>query len=212
MVLKPSYSNTVDRGIGRVIGTTAGAVLATSIAAVLRPGPGGLTALTLILAFAALSVWGANYALYSCFLTGFVVFLVALNGLPPAAAIADRAVDNVIGATLAVLVFVAWPTWESAQTPELSAQGIDALTRHVSTVLTPCVERRQRGPNGLLPQPRTAGLRATTPRHWLIDWPRNHLAGPGSMFCWPPHPGWLGWSSSTSSPTWAARLLMPSPR
>ncbi len=84
VVLKPDFHDTFAFSIGRVAGTVLGAAGAPAIAYVLAPGPVALIMLVLA------SVWGAygfgisNYSAASVCITGYVVFLMTLAGVPEA--------------------------------------------------------------------------------------------------------------------------------
>jgi hypothetical protein len=122
MVLKPDFDTTITRGLGRAAGTVTGAVLATVIAAELRPGPVALAVLVSVIAVVVFTVRQANYGLYALCWTPLVVFLAAFGGLPPITAAADRAFDNLIGIALALAIFLAWPTWAATEVPRLLAR------------------------------------------------------------------------------------------
>ncbi len=122
MVLKPDFDTTITRGLGRAGGAVTGAVLATIVAAELRPGPVALAALISVLAVVVFTVRQTNYGLYTLALTPLVVFFAAFGGLPPLTAATDRAVDNLIGIALALAIFFAWPSWAATEVPRLLAR------------------------------------------------------------------------------------------
>jgi uncharacterized membrane protein YccC len=126
MVLRPDFDTTITRGLGRAGGTVTGAVLATIIAAELRPGPVALAVLISVIAIVVFTVRQTNYGLYALFWTPLVVFFAALGGLPPLTAAADRAVDNLIGIVLALAVFLVWPTWAATEVPRLLGRLLTA--------------------------------------------------------------------------------------
>jgi uncharacterized membrane protein YccC len=122
MVLKPDFDTTITRGLGRAGGAVTGAVLATIVAAELRPGPVALAVLISVLAVVVFTVRQTNYGLYTLALTPLVVFFAAFGGLPPLTAATDRAVDNLIGIALALAIFLLWPTWAATEVPRLLAR------------------------------------------------------------------------------------------
>ena len=135
MVLKPDFDATITRGLGRAAGTVTGAVLATVIAAELRPGPVALAVLVSVMAVVTFTVRQTNYGLYALCWTPFVVFLAAFGGLPPITAAADRAFDNLIGIALALAIFLAWPTWAATEVPRLLARLLTAQAAFSRLVL-----------------------------------------------------------------------------
>lgn len=117
MVLRPDFTTTVTRGVARWAGTAAGVVLTTLLVALVPLDNATLTALVVAAAFVAYSVFSANYALYSVFLTAQVVFLIAFTGTSPDTAALDRLIDTAIGAALGLVIFMLWPTWERRRVP-----------------------------------------------------------------------------------------------
>ena len=135
VVLKPDFTSTFTRGIGRIVGTAAGAVLASALAATLRPGPLLLALLVVVTAWACYTVLFANYALYGLSVTAFVVFLLSFAGLPGSSAVADRIEATVLGGLLALAAYAVWPTWERVRVPEQLARALEAQARYGTTLL-----------------------------------------------------------------------------
>ena len=74
-------------------------------------------------AVVAYAVFDVRYLLFSVFLTTFVVALLELLG--PAVPTAEaRLLDTAIGSGLALLAYMAWPTWE----------GLGAQTKFASLI------------------------------------------------------------------------------
>jgi uncharacterized membrane protein YccC len=158
MVLRPDFSTTFVRGLGRVAGTLAGAVLATLLAATLDPGTATLTVLVVVMAWGAFTLYAANYGVYVVFLTALVVFLVAFGGVPTDSAVADRALDTVIGGALALLAYAVWPTWESTGIPQRLARLLEAESGFGTMVLRAYVDANEPDPARLEAARRAAAL------------------------------------------------------
>lgn len=135
VVLRPDYASTRARGVARVAGTAAGALLATVVAAELRPSSVVLVALIAVCAFGAYLLFRSNQAAFSLFLTGYVVFLLALAGLPGRTTGLDRLLDTAIGGALALVAYRLWPTWEHGQVPDRLAELVDAQVAYACAVL-----------------------------------------------------------------------------
>lgn len=135
VVLKPDFSTTMSRGLARVTGTLFGAGVATLLAAALRPGPAILVLLVLAAAFFGFWVVRANYALFAVAVTSFVVFLLALAGLPELTLVADRAIDTVVGGILALVAYLVWPTWEAATAASVLADLVEAMAGYAAALL-----------------------------------------------------------------------------
>lgn len=125
-VLRPDFGSTFTRGLQRYIGTALGAVLATLIAAAFNPGPYALAALATVLAVAIFAFLYVNYGLFTLSMTAWIIFLVAFGGIPESATAIDRLLDTTIGASLTLVVYALWPTWERSTLPEAVAALTEA--------------------------------------------------------------------------------------
>lgn len=112
LVVRADLYQTLTRGVMRVTGTIVGAGLAGLIAAHLRPSPWILAALVVFFAWWAFAVLNVNYALFTLNLTAYIVFLLALSGLPPAAVVHRRALYTLLGGALGLAAYadVFWKT------------------------------------------------------------------------------------------------------
>jgi len=108
IVMKGTLQQTFQRGLARIVGTLAGAVLATLIASSLRPDPWILAALVAIFAGSSYLLIYVNYATFAVCLTAYVVFLLALAGLPENALIAHRSLSTILGGAIALAVHAAF--------------------------------------------------------------------------------------------------------
>jgi hypothetical protein len=113
IVIKGTLRQTFQRGLARIVGTLAGAALATLIAAGLRPDPWILAALVVIFAGSCYLLIYVNYATFAVCLTSYVVFLLALAGLPESGLIAHRSLSTVLGGAVALAVHAAFSPIET---------------------------------------------------------------------------------------------------
>jgi uncharacterized membrane protein YccC len=129
LVLKPDFTTTFSRGILRIVGTIAGLLLATALFHVLPIYT--VTEIALIAVFTLLVRWigPANYGVFTVTISALIVLLLAVAGVSPKEVIHARGVNTVIGGLLALAAYAAWPTWESAQVPELFAKLLEAYKR-----------------------------------------------------------------------------------
>jgi uncharacterized membrane protein YccC len=104
LVLKPAFNETVKRALARIGGTLAGAMLTSYMVAHVRPTPTTLAILVLVFAFLAYSTVNVNYALFTLFLTAYIVFLLSLAHLPELVVAHRRAVATIIGGMVALVV------------------------------------------------------------------------------------------------------------
>ena len=96
----------------RIIGTMAGAGLATLIVALLRPSQTILVALIAVMAWGCYALLRVNYALFSMLITGYIALLFAFGGLPEPAVALHRVIATAIGGSVALaahFLYVARP-------------------------------------------------------------------------------------------------------
>lgn len=135
IVLRPDYNSTIYRGVQRAGGTVIGAGLGVATALLLHVGPAALVAaigVTMTIAYATFAV---NYLLFAVFLTDFVVMLMALLGETAEQTAADRLIGTGVGAALALIGYLAWPSWESESAQQKIARLFETQARYASLVL-----------------------------------------------------------------------------
>lgn len=106
LVVRPDFFQTLTRGVLRLAGTLIGAGIAGLIAREFHPSPPALAALIVFFAWWAYSLLSVNYALFTLNLTAYIVFLLALAGLPPAAVVDRRALFTLLGGALGLLAYL----------------------------------------------------------------------------------------------------------
>jgi uncharacterized membrane protein YccC len=135
LVLKPEFRETFVTGITRILGPLAGAAVAALLVTAL--GDRQVPIVILVVAF----VWGgylffrANYVLFTVCITGYIVLLLRLAGVPGPIAATYRAVDTILGGALALAIYRAWPTWESTHVRDVLATMAEALGRDARLLL-----------------------------------------------------------------------------
>jgi uncharacterized membrane protein YccC len=135
LVLRPDYSSTVYRGVQRAAGTLLGAGLGVGVVLLGKVSDVALLAGIAVSLLAAYAVFTVNNLLYAVFLTDFVVVLLALLGLPPLPTAIARLVGTGIGAGLALLAYLVWPTWAGTSASENFARLIDAQGSYAAALL-----------------------------------------------------------------------------
>ena len=76
-------------------------------------------------------------------LTGTVVVLLSFAGVSPGLAVSDRVLNTALGCGMALLAYVAWPTWERGGLVSLPRRRRPLRTRH-----GPFSEARGHDPSG----------------------------------------------------------------
>jgi uncharacterized membrane protein YccC len=135
IVLRPDYSSTLQRGVQRAGGTVVGAGLGLATALLAKVGmPALLVGMGVSLA-AAYSVFTVNFLLLGVFLTDFVVVFLALLGLPADQTALVRLAGTGVGAALALIGFVVWPTWAGTSANEKFAVLIEDQGQYAAALL-----------------------------------------------------------------------------
>ncbi|MDP9175097.1 MAG: FUSC family protein [Planctomycetota bacterium] len=109
IVLKPSFGKTFQRGLARILGTLAGVAVATLVSALLHPSHETLAALVILFAALSYLLIRVNYASFTVCITAYIVFLLALAGLPEQKIIRYRALNTVLGGGLALVMHGKFP-------------------------------------------------------------------------------------------------------
>ena len=102
VVLKSDHVLTVRRGLDRIGGTALGVVLGMVLAALAGFGPAPLLAGAAVVVILAYTVFGANYFLFSAFITGFVVLLLDLLGQSAREMAGARLAATLLGGAIAL--------------------------------------------------------------------------------------------------------------
>ncbi|MEO7149542.1 MAG: FUSC family protein, partial [Rhodanobacteraceae bacterium] len=135
IVLKPDFGATWRFGLLRIAGTLAGLLLTTAL---LHFGFGdfwAVLALFAVLCFAYRELATVHYGIAVACLTGLVVILLSFYGVAPEASMAARATDTVFGSALALIAYLAWPTWERGRERAALARMLDAYRDYLVAVL-----------------------------------------------------------------------------
>lgn len=104
LVQRPAFSETLTRASARILGTLAGAWLGSLLIAYLAPGPIVIAIVASLFALLAFATNSVNYGLFAACLTGYIVFLLALNQIPGTLIAHRRAWCTALGGAIAVLV------------------------------------------------------------------------------------------------------------
>ncbi len=136
LVLRPDFTTTLSRGFARILGTLIGVAVATALVLALPDTPHVVLALAIFFAAIGYTTFQLNYALYTVTVTAYVVFILSLVGTPEHAAIISRAVATLIGGGIAMLGYVAWPTWEAPHTRDRLLDLIAADRSYARSLFT----------------------------------------------------------------------------
>jgi uncharacterized membrane protein YccC len=134
LVLKPEFAVTFSRGVLRIFGTLAGLLLATGLFHFLPIHTA--TQIVFIAVFTFLTRWigPANYGIFGVSISALIVLLISITGLDPKEVIVARGINTIIGGALALVAYLAWPTWERSRLPDLFAALLEAYRNSFHSV------------------------------------------------------------------------------
>ncbi|MCM4169596.1 hypothetical protein DHD08_18095 [Arenibacter sp. H213] len=134
VIMRPYYGLTKERSINRIIGTLAGAVIATIII-LLTQNPvvyGVLAAISLTIAFSLIQ---QSYRSAAAFITINVIFVYSLITPNAFEVIQYRVLDTVLGAVLAVVAnYLFWPSWEAMNLDKFLTSSIRANAKYLIAI------------------------------------------------------------------------------
>jgi hypothetical protein len=117
IVLRLELRDTVRITVTRIVGTMAGAGVATIVVSFVRPSQTILVALIAVMAWGCYASLRVNYALFSMLITGYIALLFAFGGLPEPAVALHRVIATAIGGGVALaahFLYVARPARRGA--------------------------------------------------------------------------------------------------
>jgi uncharacterized membrane protein YccC len=131
IVLRADFAATFNFGLLRVLGTVLGLVLTTVLLSITPDQPWAHLILMAVLCMAFRYLAGAHYGVAVAALTGTVVILLSFEGVAPDAAVLDRVINTALGCGVALLAYVAWPTWERSRSRDALARMLDAYADYL---------------------------------------------------------------------------------
>jgi hypothetical protein len=108
LVLKPQWTGTLSRGIARMVGTVAGAGIALALAHLLPFPEWMIAAMVIVSAWACYALQAVNYAMFSVFVTLYIVFLFRFGGFSQTEAAHIRLVNTITGGAIALAIDAVW--------------------------------------------------------------------------------------------------------
>ncbi|SES08068.1 FUSC family protein [Streptomyces qinglanensis] len=135
MVLRPDFSRTYERGIGRAVGTFVGVAIAGTVMALAGPGPylsAGLAVLSVGFLYLLLST---GYVIASVCTGAYVIFLLGILGTDWYQTAYERAGLTALGGLLAMLSYALFPAWHTPLLRDRLADWLAATGRYAIAVL-----------------------------------------------------------------------------
>ncbi len=163
VVLRPDFGATLQRATLRVVGTVIGLLVATEL---LHWVPGGAwwqIGLAFAFAFGMRLAGPGNVGLSAIALSGLVVVLLEINGVPAHDTVVSRSLATLVGGALAVLATLVLPGWERSYVRRRMAEMLVAYRTYLQTLADPAADP------GTLQRTRAACRRARTNAQASVD-------------------------------------------
>ena len=141
LVLKPEFATTFTRGVLRIAGTILGLLLATALFHFLSIHAAMDVVLIGVFMFLMRSVGPANYGVFAAMISALVVLLLTINGVSPKEVILARGLNTAVGGLLALLAYLAWPSWERTRIRNNIAVLLKAYREYFSAVAHSYIEK-----------------------------------------------------------------------
>jgi uncharacterized membrane protein YccC len=134
LVLKPEFATTFSRGVLRIGGTILGLLLATALFHFLSIHTAMEIVLIGLFTFLVRWIGPANYGVFGVMISALVVLLLTINGVSPKEVILARGINTAVGGVLALIAYLAWPTWERSRLGDTVAALLAAYREYFSAV------------------------------------------------------------------------------
>lgn len=108
LVLRPRWTDTLSRGIARLLGTLAGAAIAILLGVYVPLHTAVILGLVLVSTWACYALQAVNYAAFSLFITLYIVYLFRFGGFSQISAAHIRLYNTALGGSIAILIDLAW--------------------------------------------------------------------------------------------------------
>jgi uncharacterized membrane protein YccC len=95
----------------------------------LRPQPATLIVLVVVFCYLAYAFQKVNYAIFTGWVTSFIVFLVAIAGLPETTVTVHRLLDTALGSGIALISRTIGFTWKKALDKAEAVKGHPVAVR-----------------------------------------------------------------------------------
>ncbi|MDE2248812.1 MAG: FUSC family protein [Xanthomonadaceae bacterium] len=157
IVLRPDFAATFKFGLLRVLGTVFGLVITTVLLHITPYDPWAHLLLMALLCMAFRYLATAHYGIAVAALTGTVVILLSFDGVNPGEAVIARVINTAFGCGMALLAYVAWPTWERGRARAALAAMLEAYASYLRSLARP---DQRRGRHEARSAARTARINA----------------------------------------------------
>ncbi|WP_107061605.1 FUSC family protein, partial [Streptomyces sp. NRRL S-1868] len=146
MVLRPDFSRTYERGVGRFVGTLFGVGLGGTVMALVDPGPYAAAGLAVLAVATQYLLMRTGYVISSVCTGAYVVFLLGILGAEWYQTAYERVGLTALGGVLAMLSYALFPAWETPLLRDRLADWLAATGRYVMAVFDAFAQPAERRP------------------------------------------------------------------
>ncbi|HEY5833258.1 FUSC family protein, partial [Streptomyces sp.] len=135
MVMRPDFTQTYERGVGRFAGTLAGVAVASAVTQVAHPGTYASAALAVVSVGLMYLLLSSGYVVWQGCLAAYVVFLLGMGGTQVEHAVRDRVLLTLLGGALAMIAYAVYPAWETLRLRDRLAEWLEAVSDYAAAVI-----------------------------------------------------------------------------
>ncbi|WP_406147912.1 FUSC family protein [Streptomyces sp. NBC_01012] len=135
MVMRPEFTHTYSRSVGRFLGTVIGVAVATGIVQAAHPDAQLSAALALVCATLNYLLMRTGYAVGQVCVAAYVVFLLGMAGDDWSQTVPERVILTLMGGLLAMASYALYPAWETPRLRDRLAGWLVTDGRYAATVL-----------------------------------------------------------------------------
>ncbi|MFC4337316.1 FUSC family protein [Salininema proteolyticum] len=135
VVLQADYAGTLTRGTSRALGTAAGVAVASGLAIVVPHTTVAVSVMVMFWAMVAYLSRPVSMMLWNAAVGAYTVFQIDLTGVDVEAAAWERVSATLVGAGLALLLYLVTPTWQTKRLGDLLGDLIDSYRDYARMVL-----------------------------------------------------------------------------
>lgn len=135
MVMRPDFSQTYTRGVARIAGTLIGVAVGSLVLWAATPSVWVCAGLAVLCIGGAYTTIRTGYAAMTACVTGYVVFLLAMDGGELVATAEERIGQTLLGGLLALAAYAVFPTWQTVRLPDRLADYVEAGGRYAAAAV-----------------------------------------------------------------------------
>ncbi|MZD06551.1 FUSC family protein, partial [Streptomyces sp. SID5785] len=135
MIMRPDFSQTYSRAVGRFAGTLIGVAVATGVVRLVHPDTylaAGLAVGCACLMYLLMRT--GQLAAQAC-VAGYVVFLLGMGGESWDQTVVERVVLTLVGGLLAMIAYAVYPAWDTPRLRTRLADWLVALGEYAAAVV-----------------------------------------------------------------------------